>query len=392
MSKKYLFILGRNYELSKAELLNFCDEIFTNPEKSLFIGENLRFKNPRNLPKSSEQLFLDRLGGVIRFGEILGEVNHEKDILILMQEVIKKEKPEGKLHLGISVFGCGKQFLKPFLNQTKKFMSQQDRSVRIENRPFKNFTSGQIFDCKLLKKGFEFLIWKNKNSFLVAKTVANQNIRNYILRDRIKPFRDAKMGMLPPKLAQIMINLANPNFDEKIIDPFCGSGTINSEAAIMGYKTIGSDLNAHFLNGARKNFEFLSKKFRFSSEVGEFFIADATKFPYEKYKGTIVTEGFLGENFERRPSRATIDKNAKKILLLWESIFEKIKNSKIKKFVFCLPCWNFHDQKISISKKLFAKISKNSYISRALFNKQKTFVYERDGAFVGREICVVEKL
>ena len=31
-----------------------------------------------------------------------------------------------------------------------------------------------------------------------------------LIRDQNRPKRDARVGMLPPKLAQIMINLANP--------------------------------------------------------------------------------------------------------------------------------------------------------------------------------------
>jgi tRNA G10 N-methylase Trm11 len=54
--------------------------------------------------------------------------------------------------------------------------------------------------------------------------------------------------MIPPKLAQVMINLARrdeADFQDKILfDPFCGSGTILMEAYLMGIKNIiGSDLS-----------------------------------------------------------------------------------------------------------------------------------------------------
>ncbi len=384
----YLFILGRNPELSRAELKNFCDEVWYSPEKSLFIGENLRFENPRNLPKTSEQIFLDRLGGVVRFGEILGEFRSEKEVQKAVLEQVQKEEKEGKIYLGATAYGCGKKFLKPFLMDLKT----QIGDCRIENYPLdENMTSARIFNAKLLKKGYEFVVVKNKDSFLLAQTVANQNLRNYELRDRKKNFRDAKMGMLPPKLAQILINLANPEFDEVIIDPFCGSGTIGIEAAIMGYRTIGSDLSGKHVQMAEENFAQMAEKFRYEKEAGEFFAVDATKFPKEKLNGILVTEGTLGFNFKKSPNREEIDKNAQAILDLWGKIFEKLENSKVQKIAFCLPAWNLRGKTISISEKLFAKIGKSSYTPLALFGNQKTFLYARPDAFVAREICVLEK-
>lgn len=386
--KNYLFVLGRNFELSRAELLNFCDEVFSCEEKSLFIGENLDFSNPRELPKAPEQLFLDRLGGTIRFGEVLGEFSSKTAVLKEMDAQLRKQE---KHKVGMSVFGGGKELLGDLAYGLRDKWKAQGEKLRVENFQGKNMTSGQIFDRRILQKGIEFLVWKNKDSFLLAQTVANQNIRNYTLRDRAKSFRDAHMGMLPPKLAQILINLANPKMDQTVHDLFCGSGTLNIEAAIMGYKTAGSDINESYVKGAKTNFAEMAQKFRYPEDSGTFKVQDVTQVNMQNLSGVVCTEGYLGENFRSAPTLEMIQNNGRRVLDMWKQFLSQLENSKIERIVFCLPCWNHKGKKISISEKLFAKTSKSSYILSALFENQKTFVYERDKTFVAREICMIER-
>jgi len=388
----YLFILGKHTKLSRAELTPFINEILFEPAVSLLLADNLRFKNPRKLPKSPEQIFLDRLGGTIRMAKVIGEFKSKKQLVESIFQNSKPSENSSNVKIGVSAFQTGKGFLPEFLKMIKKHFSAKKIQLRLENSGGKNMTSGQIFDRKLLKKGAEFIVWQRGNSFLLSKTVANQNLRNYVLRDRRKPFSDSKMGMLPPKLAQILINLADSDFSAKIIDPFCGSGTICTEAAVMGFKTIGSDFNKEFLAGARKNFHFFAEKFRYPVDWGRFFVTEAQNFPWKDFPNEIlVTEGWLGENFAKSPNLDQIEKEAIKVVKMWEKVFKNMQEVGPRKIVLCLPCWNFRGKNISISKKLFAKIEKSSYNPLALFENQKTFIYKRDNAFVAREICVFEK-
>src|SRR5438132_1608433 len=81
---------------------------------------------------------------------------------------------------------------------------------------------------------------------ILAQTVKVQDIAAYAQRDQARPKRYAKVGMLPPKLAQIIINLAvgrlpdnqlasicdipageqipRPHLELTLLDPFCGTG------------------------------------------------------------------------------------------------------------------------------------------------------------------------
>lgn len=397
----YFFCLGRNTDLSRAELLNFCEEVYFDREKSLLLAENLRWENLRNLPKAREQIFLDRLGGTIRMGKILGEFFSRKDLVerigAEMEMSHKKAKDMGKksdvFKLALMVMGGGKKLMGEILDGVRGSVKEEDFSLRVENFSGKNLSSGELFDRKVLRGGGEFLVVQKGNSFLLGQTMSSQNLRNYVLRDRKKPFRDAKMGMLPPKLAQILINLSDPQFGEVIYDPFCGSGTVCAEAAVMGYASKGSDLNSDFVKGAGENIKFLSEKFRFDEKSVEFFVSDASKISWEgKKSGVIATEGFLGENFDsyKKVSLREAEMEGEKVLKIWGEIFKNLKNAKVRAVVFCLPCWFLGEKKVSLSEKLFRKISGDFEVMNVVENS-KTFVYRRkEDTRVGREICRVK--
>ena len=383
----YLFVLGRHTGLSCAELSHFCDEVFFDPDKALLIGENLKFENPRNIPRDQHQLFLDRLGGLIRYGEILGEFPSKSDLLkYIFREIEKSEK----LKVGFSVFGGGKNLLSEIIYATKDHFEK----IRIENHQGKNLTSGQIFERKMLQKAQEFIVWQNGNTFLLAKTIANQNLRNYTLRDRQKKFRDAHMGMLPPKLAQILINLIKPAFEKNIIwDPFCGSGTVNIEAAIMGYETLGSDLNPEFVKKSAENFVQMSEKFRYESDGAQFFPHDAKDaFPtLAKDATVIVTEGFLGYNFTKSPTEMEIKRNADLVLGIWKKFFKQLEKSSVTQISGCLPAWNAGRKRHSIIEPFLVMARQSGFDLVEISPTDKTYFYERDKTFVSREIFILSK-
>ena len=387
----YLFLLGRNFLLSRAELLKFSTEVFCEEQEKLILVKNLQGRNPRNLPKSKEQIFLDRLGGSIRMAEKIGKHGtREKIIREIFEQVYAKR--EAKIKIGISAFGTSKNFLAEFIKKTREFFSDKKVPLRIENTGQRNLSSGEIFQRKLLKKGAEFIILSKDNQFLLFKTASNQNLRNYAWRDFRKPFRDSQMGMLPPKLAQIMINLAEPQAEENIIDPFCGSGTIAAEAALMGFRSLNSDISKVNIEGAQKNFEFLAQKFRFPESWGRFVAQDATEISWDKTKGTIVTEGILGHNFTTVATELEATKNGDQALQMWQKFFANLADSKIRKVLLCLPVWNLRNgQQISIAGKLFLLIKKHGFTPAKFLNGEKSLLYSRPRAFVGREICRVEK-
>jgi tRNA (guanine10-N2)-dimethyltransferase len=74
-----------------------------------------------------------------------------------------------------------------------------------------------------------------------------------------------------PKYARAMVNLARIAPGGRVVDPFCGTGGILIESALMGHASAGSDLDASMVSGTRRNLDFLGLSAHLARcDVGEF--------------------------------------------------------------------------------------------------------------------------
>jgi tRNA (guanine10-N2)-dimethyltransferase len=86
-----------------------------------------------------------------------------------------------------------------------------------------------------------------------------------------------------------MVNLARARTDKTVLDPFCGTGTTILEAALIGCKAIGTDVQRRMINGTRKNL----KHFNVKSEA--LIVADARKLPLTRIDA-VVTDPPYGKS------------------------------------------------------------------------------------------------
>lgn len=77
-------------------------------------------------------------------------------------------------------------------------------------------------------------------------------------RPRKKPFFHP--SAMSPKLSRCMVNLARPNVEELVFDPFCGTGSILIEAALMGCLIVGLDVQRRMVRGCLKNLAYFNIK------------------------------------------------------------------------------------------------------------------------------------
>jgi hypothetical protein len=89
----------------------------------------------------------------------------------------------------------------------KKAIKSTGRPMRLVPNKDQELNSAQVVHNKLTdENGWELLIIKDGSKTIIAQTVKVQDIENYAKRDQERPRRDPKVGMLPPKLAQIIIS------------------------------------------------------------------------------------------------------------------------------------------------------------------------------------------
>jgi len=290
----HLAILGRQPEISYAELL------------SLYPGRVTRL-NEQCAQIEDDSVSLDRLGGSIKLGIVAGNLP-EVAVQDLAKELAATDiaetiatSGEGKLSFGLSLYGfsLSKGQHEALGLELKKIFKQLGRSVRYVASK-SQLNAAQITHNKLLDKGADIWIVRTTKGYTLATTVAVQNIAAYGERDHGRPARSAKVGMLPPKLAQMMINLAAPKDGGRILDPFCGTGVILQEASLLGFKAYGTDIEAKLIEMSKTNGAWLANNHQ--TPEWDLAVGDATTHQWDGQIDAVITEGYLGPALSKIPS------------------------------------------------------------------------------------------
>lgn len=158
-----------------------------------------------------------------------------------------------------------------------------------------------------LKKRELLIVATDDRRIIIAESRGTQNITAYARRDRERPRRDAFVGMLPPKLAQIMVNLAvgaeEYTAQQHILDPFCGTGTVLQEALLKGYCVHGSDLSQKMIDYTIENLSWLKTTHKNTGTILSIRQGDATTHQWVEAPqlAAVVCETYLGQPFSAPP-------------------------------------------------------------------------------------------
>ncbi len=449
---KYAFILGRLPALSIAEILAVMEKLKIKYSTEI-ISQKMLVLDIQE--KIDCQEILRTMGGTIKIilvsnikyqvlnikkSKLKESQTEERDILSALRDKIKTETKQSnkKLLIGYNIYSADKieqkelnqfsKLIKKNIIALKKELKKEEINCRIVMP--KNYetelSSASIVNNKILEKGIDlnFIITspcplpeinsgqaldKEGNiGIMLGKTVAIQDIESYSRRDYERPQREAKIGMMPPKLAQIMLNLAQVEKDQLIMDPFCGTGVILQEALLMGCRVIGSDANEKQVQNTKNNLKWLEenylspKMFYQVSKIDAMHLAKKIK---SSSLDAIVTETTLGPIYTQAPAPKEIRNNFKKLEKIYLKFLAQAK--KILKpdaqLVITIPCYQIKKSKfilmpiVDILKKtgysikeplpedILGKISPTPEIT-----SRNTLIYSRPNQIVGREILVLK--
>ena len=226
------------------------------------------------------------LGGTVKAGEVVGETTAD-ELEGKLVEVLSDDK--SKKVFAINAIGL-KVDGEKLSRQVKKELTKRGVASRylVLKTPLESAVAKQ-------KNYIEIIIYKTERGIGVARVGAWQDIDDWSKRDTIRPGIDAKRGMLPPKLARMMINAAFPgvlNQEMVVYDPFCGSGTVLTEALELGIKGVGSDLLAKAVEDTNQNIMVSGV----APDRWRVFVSDAAKVDKSRLDkvDAIVTEPYLG--------------------------------------------------------------------------------------------------
>lgn len=401
---KSLCILGRQPELGLAEL------------ESLYGAMHIRpLKGAALLDIPAEDINFKRLGGTIKVARILSRVDYS-DWPRLSGYLIEKipghlaQLPNGKFTLGLSVYGLNVPLknIQTALLEVKRIIRQTDRPVRIVPNKQAALNSAQVLHNKLTHKGaWELMFIKDGPNTWLAQTLFVQDIEAYAARDQARPARDAKIGMLPPKLAQIIINLAagrpetrlSQHWDRAdglrrfiVSDPFCGTGVILQEALLMGYSAYGTDLDPKMVEYTKINLTWLVG--RHPEIEGKVIVeqADATTYKWAGFS-TIASEVYLGRPLTALPPPDKLKQIISDVNLIIKKFLKNLSTQLKPGTPICLavPAWRDKHGKL-ILLPLIDHLTDMGYNNLDLKHVQRQdLIYYRENQVVARQLLRLKK-
>lgn len=346
----YITLLGRQPEISLAELA------------AVFGADCVHRISQQFAEVQTSDFDITTLGGTIKCAEIITELptnRTDKASLLAASRFIiqhyhaKWAHSPHKITLGLSTYNLAISardvqktglILKSSLKKsgTSLRLIPNDQPALSTATAHNNKLGGSPYKVELL------LVKTTGGRLIIAESRGVQNITAYTRRDRHRPKRDAFVGMLPPKLAQIMLNLAlgagsltrqRPHdnsvtssdsslsdksmvlrtalpdaFDVEetagsraavtILDPFCGTGTVLQEALLAGYDVVGTDLSQKMVDYTTENLSWLQSTFTAPGNIIDIHQADATthRWPNSNHLTAVVCETYLGQPFSAPPA------------------------------------------------------------------------------------------
>lgn len=426
---QYAFVLGRVFTLSLAELIVVLSKYA--PEAKI-IDASFEIA----VIETEKQLDIERLqrelGGVVKILKVIDIVKKkpEESIDFALQHYFKPSKikkdflknTKGKIQFGVSIYLMHEE-VKAFGEPKKigmfikRAMQDGGSSIRLVLPEFNSLALASVVVTNnlLIEKGAEICILAGHETLYTCKTLRVQDFEDYGRRDYQRPARDDKAGMIPPKVAQSMLNLAKTSPGEVLLDPFCGVGTLVQEGILIGSRMLGTDKSKIAIINSEKNLEWFRNRYKIPKGKYHVEVSEAQQVSkivemlaqtgvFKTIHG-IVTEGYLGPMYTSFPSPAEVKANFEELSKLWE---ESLKNfatflPKGSRVVFCVPAY----KKDRLSYILFPSLdfagplgyTAVDVIPQAISKKLKflritergTVIYDRKDQIVAREIVILEK-
>ena len=341
----YVFILGKNWKLSFAELLAFMKTRgfkfrIVDVSDSFIVAEVDEFAGPE---------IVRDLGGTLKIGRVMAAISSRtvetafvkggktaqaevKSMLSLNHTVDAVfSKPSDKYVFGVSIYCENRRFLRSS-RMLQRFIGscfKKELVLRGAKAKFMGTPRGreppQLTNVEVLKKGLveksaEVLFCIGKDNAFLSATAAVHNPFEFQKRDVHRPVQ-RKIFSIPPRVARIMVNMSSCLPGKTFLDPFCGVGTILQEALLARAQVVGIDRNPWCVEASAKNLEWLQREYRLETAKCRVMVGDArslTEKVGEESIDCIATEPALGPALRGIPTESY----AKRIISDLEPLYE----------------------------------------------------------------------
>ncbi|MGI6454739.1 MAG: TRM11 family SAM-dependent methyltransferase [bacterium] len=416
----FLLQLGHAPELSYAEISAVQERLKT--FTSLEFAEDVVLAQADSVEQAVT--LVQELGGVIRLAEILSrqEMHFSNPALaetlthwFVESGVPQRLREQSKRPMfGMSLIGAidslrhkkmVQQDLQTSAQNIKNLLREEDVSSRFI-LPFDKgelqLNAAQVDKNQLLSKGGEIVLhWSPNQTATLALTRWIQEYEEFSYRDYGRPQRDPRSGMLPPKLSRMLINLARTPDTQTLLDPFCGSGSLLMEAALLGLKATGVDSSKKAIEDTHANWKWVQTHLKNLTGTVKVFKGDARQLHKQcqpLYFDACVTEPFLGPPLKKPLNRDQFRKLSQELSELYLRALGEIR-TVVKpgaRVVFIVPRFRVEGVEEHASLNILPYLKLQGYkildpLDRFVETQRRaTVIYSRPKQWVQREIFVLQ--
>lgn len=366
----YQFALGHQPHLSFAELRTVL------PEGCEY--DTAGMKNGTVLVSAPAALELqplqERLGGTVLIREFV--VSVDGDPVQAIVSYLTTAVPYGKIHFSLTGAKSKQHAL-----GAKKALKQEGRSVRY----IQPKNTATILYNGLLDRESDLFLYGG--GLWVTRTI--QQFDTFKERDMDRPAIDVKSGMLPPKLARLMVNLTGTETARTILDPFCGSGTLLVEALSIGFATVlGSDISEKAVADSQQNTTWFRQNNNCPGGAQVVQHDSSTPFSYlgEASVDCVATEPYMGVPLHGNEKIGTLKKQADELKDLYVATLKQLR-PVVKSggsIVFIIPSFQSGEEWVQVQceKEILAL----GYAPLPFQEGQRYLRYHREGQHVARDV------
>ena len=352
-----------------------------------------------------DTLDIERLGGSQKLAmhiKTYPTVNPQQLLKLLQDDIYglasELVSTDGKVKLGVSWYGfsTGVQTINAGSLSLKKILKKHGLSVRIIPNKTTALNTASVRSNKLHQPkngGLELLLINAGTQTHLAYTISEQDIDGYAARDHGRPKRDAYVGMLPPKLAQIMINLVQPEPAGLVADIFCGTGVVLQEALLLGNDVFGSDLDERMVSYSKENLDWLQENTNLQTKIYDIIHSDATEVALPNDTTAVVSEMYLGKPLNHAPTKedlhSFLQENESLLLKTLTNLSSQLQSGA--KICFALPAWKSENGRhyVDLPLETLRKLGYNPLDITSV--SADDLIYARSDQVVGQKLLLLQK-
>lgn len=351
----YIFILGRDPELSRVELVSYLKS--RNIDFKLVDSSDIAVV--MQIQNFNPEIVIKELGGTQKIALVIDSLEN------------LYTGTKNKVCYAVSNYTDEDNDLK---DELKDYFKKEGIKATIK----KSHHEQEFLTPSEAKNLIEIIQYKK----FMAKVVGVFNPKEYKFRDKQRPIQ-RPLHTISIRLAKILINLSQVKPGQTLLDPFCGIGTVLQEAMLMKINVIGLDKEKFCIESSKKNLAWLESRYQTDSKY-QLYNIDARQLSKVVSKvDCVATEPYMGPFFKSYPTEKEAKRVLQELLPLYTELIRGLSQVTKHKIVLITPTFS------AKSKKLF-RLNIEPILNKYKLKYEQPIPYKSPTSKILREIWVIE--